>query len=124
MVCALGIRGIRFDDGTFGVNDYEVCMNVIRTRNRAKERAGRFHIGIIVFFLALVMTIQLANLYQKSRRYQEQEAALTAELERQLDRQQELADYEVYTQSDEFIENTAKSKLGLIHQNEIIFREQ
>lgn len=95
-----------------------------RARNRAKERTGRFHIGIIVFFLALVMTIQLANLYQKSRRYRAQEAALSAELERQLDRQQELADYEIYTKSDTFIENTAKSKLGLIRANEIIFREQ
>ncbi len=99
-------------------------MKKLQSRTRAKERTGRFHIGIIVFFLALVMTVQLANLYQRNRRYQEQEAALSAELEKQLDRQQELYDYEIYTQSDEFIENTAKSKLGLIHSNEIVFREQ
>ena len=95
-----------------------------KTRSRDKERTGRFHIGMIVFFLALVMTVQLANLYQKNRRYEEQEKVLAAELEKQLDRQQELYDYEIYTQSDEFIENTAKSKLGLIHSNEIVFREQ
>ncbi len=95
-----------------------------KDRSRAREKTGRFHIGIIVFFLAVVMTLQLANLYQKSHRYHQQEEALTAELEKQLDRQQELSDYEIYTQSDEFIENTAKSKLGLIRSNEIVFREQ
>ncbi len=93
-------------------------------KDRAREKTGRFHIGMIVFFLAVVMTLQLANLYQKGHRYKQQEKALTVELEKQLDRQQELSDYEIYTQSDEFIENTAKSKLGLIHSNEIVFREQ
>ncbi len=95
-----------------------------KEKSRAREKSGRFHIGVIVFFLAVVMTLQLANLYQKSHRYHQQEAVLTEELEKQMDRQQELADYEIYTQSDEFIENTAKSKLGLIHSNETIFREQ
>lgn len=91
---------------------------------RTEKKSGRFHIGIIVVFMVVVMTFQLASLYQKSRKYQETEVALEAELEQQQERQQELSDYEVYTQSDEYIENTAKSKLGLIHSNEIIFREK
>ena len=41
-----------------------------------------------------------------------------------LEEQQQLADYEQYTQSQQYIEEVAKSKLGLVYNNEIVFKEQ
>ena len=36
----------------------------------------------------------------------------------------ELSEYESYIHSQEYIEDTAKKKLGLVYGNEIIFREE
>ena len=52
-----------------------------------------------------------------------QEAELKSELESQQEKQEELENYENYIQSDEYKESVAQSKLGLVHENEIIFRE-
>ena len=70
------------------------------------------------------MTFQIANLYRKNAAYEEREAALEAELLEQQARQDELAAYEAYAQTDEYKENVSRSKLGLVRDNEIIFREQ
>ncbi len=82
------------------------------------------YLFIMVGFLVVVMTAQLVVLHNKSRMYAEREVQLEAELRAQQDRQQELADYEQYTKSEEYTRNMAKSKLGLVLPNEIIFRER
>ena len=38
--------------------------------------------------------------------------------------QKELEEYEAYTQTQEYIEDTAKSKLGLVYKDQIIFKER
>ena len=48
----------------------------------------------------------------------------SSELEAQEERKQDLLDYENYTKSDKYIENTARSKLGLVYDDEMIFREK
>ena len=35
-----------------------------------------------------------------------------------------LKDYEEYTKSQDYVEDIAKSKLGLLHDNEIVFKEK
>ena len=54
--------------------------------------------------------------------------AADSELQQQLaeeeDRQTDLQEYEAYTKSQKYVEDTAKSKLGLLYKNEIIFREK
>ena len=39
-------------------------------------------------------------------------------------RSEEIAEYEKYTHTKKYIEEVAKDKLGLIHEDEIIFREE
>ena len=34
----------------------------------------------------------------------------------------QLTDYEKYTKTDKFVEEIAKEKLGLLYENEILFR--
>lgn len=38
-------------------------------------------------------------------------------------RGEQLSNYETYTKSQQYVEDTAKSKLGLAYDNEIIFKE-
>ena len=91
---------------------------------RKKSVAGRIYFALMVVFLVGVMVTQLMLLHNKSVVYAQREAALEEELQTQEDKRQELADYEQYTHSEEFTRDTAKSKLGLVFPNEIIFRER
>ena len=67
---------------------------------------------------------QNVNLYKEDQAYLAKEKELSAQLEEATEEQQQLADYEQYTQSQEYIEEVAKSKLGLVYNNEIVFKEQ
>ena len=44
--------------------------------------------------------------------------------EEETEREGKLSDYEEYIDSQEYVEDTARSKLGLIYDDEIIFREK
>ena len=71
-----------------------------------------------------VMSVQIVNLYKKDQQYIAQEKSLIEQKEAELARQKELEEYEAYMQPQEYIEDTAKSKLGLVYKDEIIFKER
>jgi len=72
----------------------------------------------------IVMSIQIVKLYKEDQTYIAKEKELNEQLEDATEEQQQLADYEQYTQSQQYIEEVAKSKLGLVYNNEIVFKEQ
>lgn len=72
----------------------------------------------------IVMSIQIVKLYKEDQTYIAKEKELNERLEDATEEQQQLADYEQYTQSQQYIEEVAKSKLGLVYNNEIVFKEQ
>ena len=88
-----------------------------RPRKKKKNRnsAGRISFLCIGIFLVLVLSVQMVRLYQKN------EALVQTEQE---DKQKELEEQEQYIQSDEYKEKVAKDKLGLVYDNETIFREK
>ncbi len=93
-------------------------------RRKKKRPANRNYIFAISVILVLVLSVQMARLYQKNKTYESQEDALRQELEEEQAKGQELSEYEEYINSQEYVENTAKQKLGMIYNNEIIFREK
>ncbi len=95
-----------------------------RRRKRDENRAGKICISLIVLMFMGVMTVQINNLYKKDQEYIKKEKSLEQELAREQARQTELQEYEAYTQTQQYIEDIAKSKLGLAYGNEIIFKEE
>lgn len=95
-----------------------------KRRRGQQNRAGKIWISVIVMTLLLVMSIQIVRLHDKDQVYLAKEKALEAELEEEKERAKELEDYEEYTKTDKFIEDIAKSKLGLVYKNEIIFKKK
>ena len=93
------------------------------SKRRAKRRGGTLSVSIIVIAFLVVMVVQVVQLKQK-----ESYAAQKAELEKQYTKESERADeiesMQQYMQSDQYIEDIAKSKLGLAYDNEIIFKEK
>lgn len=95
-----------------------------RRRRKKNNRAGKLCVTVIVCTLLVVMSIQIVRLYQKNQEYIVQEKNLTEQLEEETQRQENLKDYEEYTKSQDYVEDIAKSKLGLLHDNEIVFKEK
>ena len=86
-----------------------------RKKKKNKNSAGRISFLCIGIFLVLVLSVQMVRLYQKTKQN---------ELSEQEDKQKELEEQEQYIQSDEYKEKVAKDKLGLVYDNETIFREK
>ncbi len=97
---------------------------VNKKKKKEHSRKNRVLITLIAIFVIGIMSAQLYNLYRTDAAYSRKELELDADLSAQKDRQEELKNYEAYTQTEEYMEGVAKSKLGMVHKNEIIFRER
>ena len=91
-------------------------------RRRVQNRAGIVWASIVVLILVTVVSIKSVGLLQKARDYQAREAALVEQIENEKIRSDEIADFERYTETRKYIEDTAKEKLGLVYPGEIIFK--
>ena len=100
------------------------AMGRYRKRKKKENRMGKLCVSGIVFMFLIVMSIQIVKLYKEDQTYIAKEKELNEQLEDATEEQQQLADYEQYTQSQQYIEEVAKSKLGLVYNNEIVFKEQ
>lgn len=96
-----------------------------RMRRRGKQnKNGMLCITLIVLILAGVMSVQIINLSHKNQSYGNRQQELQAQLESEQQRKKELEEYEKYINTEEYIEQAAKTRLGLVHKNEIIFKEK
>ena len=77
-------------------------------RKKSGNNAGTLSIIFIVLVFVVVMSIQIYKLKEKDK--------LLAE------REQNLKELDLYTRSMEYIKDMA-NKLGLVYENEIIFKE-
>ena len=93
-------------------------------KKRKRKNAGTVSITIIVLAFLAVMAVQICKLKQKDSDYQAKEAELQQEKQDETQRSSELDDLEEYMKSSQYIEDVAKSKLGLTYKNEIIFKEK
>ena len=90
---------------------------------RDDNRVGKICIDIILIVFMVVMSIQIQKVYQKDLEKSAQEEDLREQYQYELDRQEELKEYQEYIESNEYVEDQAESKLGLLYENQIIFRE-
>ena len=92
-----------------------------RVRN---NRLSVFAITIIVGLLLVVISVDSRTLMEKNKALKEKEEELTAQLELEKARTEELDEFEKYTKTKKYAEEMAKKKLGLVHENEIIFKTE
>ena len=94
-----------------------------KSTRRDDNRVGKICIGVILAVFVAVMSVQINKVYQKDQEKIAQEQELREQLQHELDRQEELKDYQEYIESTEYVEDIAESKLGLLYEDQIIFRE-
>ena len=93
-------------------------------RRSSKKRGGTLSVAVIVVAFLIVMIFQIVQLKNKETAYAQQTAELNKQLKEETERTDEINALAEYMQSDQYIEDMAKSKLGLAYDNEIIFKEK
>ena len=93
-------------------------------RRSSKKRGGTLSVAVIVVAFLIVMIFQIVQLNNKETAYAQQTAELNKQLKEETERTDEINALADYMQSDQYIEDMAKSKLGLAYDNEIIFKEK
>lgn len=93
-------------------------------RRSSKKRGGTLSVAVIVVAFLIVMIFQIVQLRNKETAYAQQTAELNKQLKEETERTDEINALADYMQSDQYIEDMAKSKLGLAYDNEIIFKEK
>ncbi|MGN0505373.1 MAG: septum formation initiator family protein [Lachnospiraceae bacterium] len=94
------------------------------SRKRQKRKSGLKIIAIAVLILCAVVTYSRVALEEERRALEKQYAELSEQLLKEQERAELLLERERYMQTLRYIEETAREKLGLVYEDEIIFRPE
>lgn len=96
-----------------------------RRRRDAAQRRGKLGISTVIVVLIAVFLLRGHTMDQRNAAYVEELAQLQNKIDAEEARTQDIADLEAYMQTDEVCqEQVAKDKLGLVYEDEIIFKPE
>ena len=98
-------------------------VNRRRSRLR-KHRSSVLGISGVILLLVAVVSFSSISLRAKNQSYIEQEAELEVQIQEEKERTEEIEQMEDYVGTNEYVEQTARDKLGLIYENETIFKRK
>ena len=93
-------------------------------RARKNNRRGMMGIAAVVLLLLVVLQIQSQKLIRRNDAYRIQKTELEQEIQDEKVRAGEIKDLQKYIDSDEYIEKIARDKLGLVYEDEVIFKAE
>ena len=103
-------------------------MNKIKQKSQARRKKNRLRrhkasvLAVSGVLLLLVAVVTVSSISLRAKIAQEQE--LQEQIDAEEERSKEIDSLEEYVGTDEYIEQTAKDKLNLVHENEIIFKKK
>lgn len=92
-----------------------------------KKRQNGFSVALVIMviiMLMIVITYGRIDLQKKQDAYTLKEEQLLEQIEEEEKRAEEIEEYRKYTQTQKYVEEVAKEKLGLVNENEIIFKSE
>lgn len=92
-----------------------------KSTKRQSKIASMLVIAAVVFVCAVVV-IRISDLREKSRDLEITQQALERQLEEANLERENLMAQEQYMKTDEYIEDVAKDKLGLVYPDEIVIK--
>ena len=78
-------------------------------------------VTVVVTMLLCVILIKSRELNEKKLAYEKRNNYLIERIEEQQKRSEEIEEYRKYMQTKQYVEDMAKSRLGLVYKDEIIF---
>ncbi len=102
-------------------------MKTRRRRRRSRKHPQQYRRSVlavcgVILLLAAVLSVNALQLRAKAREYQAQETELAEQIEEEKARSAQIDDLEEYVGTEEYVEEIARDKLGMVHENEIIFK--
>ena len=95
-----------------------------RKKRRNQNKIGMRIVAVVVLALVVVVNANSMNLRAKSGTYQERTDKLNAQIDEEKQRTKEIEDLKKYVNTKKYIEEVAKDKLGLVYDDEIIFKPE
>ena len=95
-----------------------------RTRRVLQHKLSILLISSVVLILGATLSVASISSRAKNRNLKSQEAELEEQLEAERQRAEEIDELEDYVGTDEYVEDVAKDKLGLVYPNEILFEAE
>ncbi len=95
-----------------------------RKRIRKRNQAAMIVIITVVVILMIVLFVQGNYLRDKLNTTEQRISDMKQQIEEETLRTTEISDMEKYMQTDEYLEKMAKEKLGLVEDDEIVFKEE
>lgn len=92
--------------------------------HRRRPNLGAWGIIVIVLAVFGVSTVGGLRLKQRNYTYQMREEALQEAIAQEEKRAEEIEELEAYTKTKKYVEDVAKEKLGLVYEDEIIFKSK
>lgn len=93
-------------------------------KKKRSSKGGVIAISLVVMMLFTVIAVKSVELKEKNEAYMEREQSLREQIADEEERKAELEEYEKYVQTKKYVEEVAREKLGLVYENEIIFKPE
>lgn len=97
------------------------------TRRKKKKNSGRIggiSIVIVIVILLGALGVKSLELRYQNEELKKEEAALNEDLEEEKIRAKEIEELSKFVQTKQYVEQVAKEKLGLVYEDETIFKKQ
>lgn len=92
-------------------------------RNRRYNRLAMLGTSFVVCMLMVILLGQGFSMRKKIAANDDRLQSVEKQIKEENQRTKEIEKLEEYMQSDEYAEKTAKEKIGLVKDNEIVFKE-
>ncbi len=104
------------------VGDYMARLK--RRRKKKISPVTMLGIATLCGVLCFTMAYQSNSLKAQSKEYSQQISELKEEQKQLQEKKEEMKEYKSYVKTDEYIEEAAREKLGLVYPDEIIFEPE
>lgn len=99
-------------------------MSGKKWKKKKSSKGGVIAISLVVMMLFTVIAVKSAELKEKNEAYMEREQVLREQIADEEERKAELEEYEKYVQTKKYVEEVAREKLGMVYENEVIFKPE
>ena len=94
----------------------------ITIKRKKQNRLGMFLVTTVVLMLLVVVAVKSVDLREKHENYANREQELLNQIADEENRTEEIEEFKKYTKTKKYAEEIAKDKLGLVYEDEIIFK--
>lgn len=99
-------------------------MTKMRRRKQLRKHLGSMAIVGVVLTMLIFVSVASLKLRVQNANKLEKVQELEAQIEAEEKRAEDIEEYGKYVQTKKYAEEVAKEKLGLVYENEIIFKAQ